>query len=301
MPFVTVGSTRMFYRLQGNVGRPVLVLSHSIGTDHSMWDLQVADLLPHFQVLRYDTRGHGASDAPAGDYSVEMLGGDILGLADALGIPQFAFCGLSMGGAVGQWVAVHAPERVTHLVLANTSPQFVPRSNWEARIAAVLKGGMQAIVEVVMPRMFLPETLAKKNPHAASIRSVLLGTDPVGYTGCCAALRDMDHSDLLSKIKAPTLVIVGDHDISTPWSGHGERLVPGFQARRLFIWPPHIFPTLSGPDRLPRRCSSFFFHRMPARTALQTGFEIASSCAGRHARRSTLSLRRTISRVSFRN
>ena len=162
MPFVTVGNTRMFYRLQGNAGRPVLILSHSIGTDHSMWDLQVADLLPHFQVLRYDTRGHGASDAPAGEYSIEMLGNDILGLADALGISQFAFCGLSMGGAIGQWVAAHAPERVTHLVLANTSPQFVPRANWETRIAAVLKGGMPAIVDVAMPRLFLPETLAKK-------------------------------------------------------------------------------------------------------------------------------------------
>jgi pimeloyl-ACP methyl ester carboxylesterase len=108
LPFATVGNTRMFYRLQGNAGRPVLVLSHSIGTDHSMWDLQVADLLPHFQALRYDTRGHGASYAPPGEYSIAMLGKDILALADALGIPKFAFCGLSLGGAVGQWVATHA-------------------------------------------------------------------------------------------------------------------------------------------------------------------------------------------------
>ena len=131
MPFATVRNTRMFYRLQGNAGRPVLILSHSIGTDHAMWDPQIEDLSPHFQILRYDTRGHGASDAPAGEYSIEMLGGDVLGLADALGISQFAFCGLSLGGAIGQWVAAHAPERVTHLVLANTSPQFVPRANWE--------------------------------------------------------------------------------------------------------------------------------------------------------------------------
>ena len=206
MPFVTVRNTRMFYRLQGNAGRPVLILSHSIGTDHAMWDLQLADLLAHFQVLRYDTRGHGASDAPEGEYTVAMLGGDLLGLADALGISQFAFCGLSMGGAIGQWVAAHAPERVTHLVLANTSPQFVPRTNWETRIAAVSKGGMPAIVDVVMPRLFLPETLAKKNPHAASIRSVLSGTDPVGYTGCCAALRDWDGGDLRPRIKAPTQI-----------------------------------------------------------------------------------------------
>src|SRR5262249_26398174 len=157
---------------------------------------QAADLLSHFQVLRYDTRGHGASDAPAGDYSIEMLGKDVLGLADALQIPQFAFCGLSLGGAIGQWVAAYAPDRVTHLVLANTSPHFVPSSNWEARIAAVRKGGMAAIVDVAIQRFFSPQGLAKPSPEAASIRSTLLGTDAVGYTGCCAALRDMDHEEL---------------------------------------------------------------------------------------------------------
>ena len=154
MPFATIQNARSFYRLEGTPGRPVLILSHSIGTDHGMWEPQVADLLRYFQVLRYDTRGHGASDAPAGEYSIELLGRDVLGLADALGISRFAFCGLSMGGAIGQWVASHAPERVTHLVLANTSPQFVPRANWDTRIATVQKGGISAIVDLAMQRFF---------------------------------------------------------------------------------------------------------------------------------------------------
>ena len=225
MPFATIQNARMFYRLQGNAGRPVLILSHSIGTDHAMWEPQVADLLPHFKVLRYDTRGHGASDAPSGEYSIETLARDILGLADRLQISQFAFCGLSLGGAIGQWVAAYAPGRVTHLVLANTSPQFGPRANWEARIAAVLKDGMAAIVEMALQRFFSPETTAKGNPQAASIRSVFLGTNPVGYAGCCSALRDVDHKSLLTRIKAPTLIIVGDRDVSTPWSEHGEILM----------------------------------------------------------------------------
>ena len=174
MPFATIHNARIFYRLQGNAGRPVLILSHSISTDHAMWELQIGDLLPYFQILRYDTRGHGASEATAGEYSIEMLGKDILALADTLEISQFAFCGLSLGGAIGQWVAAHAPERVTHLVLANTSPQFVPRTNWETRIAAVVKGGMSAVVDVAMQRFFSPDTLAKQNPHVASIRSVFL-------------------------------------------------------------------------------------------------------------------------------
>src|SRR4029077_17255980 len=118
---------------------------------------------------RYDTRGHGASEVTAGEYSIEMLGKDVLALADRLEIPKFAFCGLSMGGAIGQWVAAHARERVTHLVLANTSPQFVPRSNWETRIAAVSKGGMPAVVDVAMQRFFSPDTLVKQSPHVASI------------------------------------------------------------------------------------------------------------------------------------
>lgn len=250
MPFATVHNTRMFYRLQGNSERPVLILSHSISTDHAMWEQQVADLLPHFQILRYDTRGHGASDATPGEYSIEMLSQDILALADALEISQFAFCGLSLGGAIGQWVAAHAPERITHLVLANTSPQFVPRANWETRITTVLNGGMSAVVDVAMQRFFSPDTLAKQSPHVASTRSVFLGTDPVGYTGCCAALRDMNHGDLLKHIKAPTLVISGDRDVATPWSGHGERLVqeiPGAKALHLAaahlsnIERPHSF------------------------------------------------------------
>ena len=252
MPFATIHNARMFYRLQGTAGRPVLILSHSISTDHAMWELQVEDLLPHFQILRYDTRGHGASDATPGEYSIEMLGRDILALADTLKISHFAFCGLSLGGAIGQWIAVHAPERVTHLVLANTSPQFIPRTNWETRMAAVVKGGMSAVVDVAMQRFFSPDTLAKQDPHVASIRSVFLGTDPVGYLGCCAALRDMNHGDLLGRIKAPTLVISGDRDVATPWTGHSEKLaqgIPGAKALHLAaahlsnIERPHSFTT----------------------------------------------------------
>lgn len=252
LPFATIHNARMFYRLQGNAGRPVLILSHSISTDQAMWELQIGDLLPHFQILRYDTRGHGASEATTGEYSIEMLGKDILALADALEISQFAFCGLSLGGAIGQWVAVHAPERVTHLVLANTSAQFIPRANWETRIAAVVKGGMSAVVDVAMERFFSPDTLAKQNPNVASIRSVFLGTDPVGYLGCCAALRDMNQVDLLRQIKSPTLVISGERDIATPWSGHGEMLareIPGAKTVHLAaahlsnIERPHSFTT----------------------------------------------------------
>src|SRR5580765_1810442 len=185
MPFVTTNNIRTFYRLEGDAGLPVLVLSHSISTDHAMWDSQVPDLLPYFQVLRYDTRGHGASQVLPGDYSIEQLGRDVLALVDALSIGSFAFCGLSMGGAIGQWLALHAPERITKLILANTSPRIGSVELWNKRIEAVQKGGMAAIVDLAMQRFFAPEFLARANPRIAGTRSVLLGTDPTGYIGCC--------------------------------------------------------------------------------------------------------------------
>jgi 3-oxoadipate enol-lactonase/4-carboxymuconolactone decarboxylase len=236
LPFATVDNIRLFYRLEGKTDRPLLVLSHSIGTDLGMWAPQVEDLLPHFQVLRYDTRGHGASDAPQGEYSIERLGRDLIGLLDALNISRFAFCGLSMGGAVGQWLALNAPERMSGLVLANTSPQFGPRTNWESRMRTVSEKGMAGIAEIVMPRFFSSETLARGDVHVNTVKSVLLGTNPVGYFGCCAALRDFEGTQSVGKIRVPTLVIGGDRDVSTPWEGHGQILahsIPGARALRL--------------------------------------------------------------------
>ena len=237
MPFANVNGTRLFYRLEGRIGRPLLILSHSIGTDNGMWAPQAADLLPHFQILRYDTRGHGASDAPAGEYSIEMLGRDVLGLADALGIKQFAFCGLSLGGAIGQWLGIHSAERLTHVILANTSPQFGPSSNWESRIKMVREGGMRAIVDMAMNRFFSPDTLARDDVFASAVRDVLLATDATGYVGCCAALRDVDNRESLRQIRVPTLVIAGDRDVSTPWEGHGEILAHEISGARVVRLP----------------------------------------------------------------
>jgi len=237
MPFATVNNTRIFYRLEGNAGRPAIVLSHSIGCDMSLWAQQVPDLLQHFQVLRYDTRGHGASDAPKGDYSMEIMGRDVLRLVDSLGIATFAFCGLSLGGMIGQWLGANAGDRLTGLVLANTSSHIAPKSFWDERRRLVLEGGMAAIVDGAMQRFFSPETLAEKNVYASSIRAVILGTDPAGYAACCAAIRDMDHTALLAEIRVPTLVIVGERDVSTPWAGHGEVLAREIRGARMVHLP----------------------------------------------------------------
>lgn len=233
MPFLIVPNTRLFYRLEGKEGLPVLVLSHSLGCDHQMWAPQMPDLLEHFQVLRFDTRGHGASAAPSGDHTLDQLGNDALKLIDALNIRQFAWCGLSMGGAIGQWIALNAPERLSRLVLASTAPKFGTPEMWETRRKAVHEGGMQAIVDVTMQRFFSPEMLARGDPQAQSTRRVFLGTEREGYLGCCAALRDVDLRARLGEIGAPTLVIGGDADPSTPWPDSGAILardIPGAKA-----------------------------------------------------------------------
>ncbi len=192
------------------------------------------DLLQHFQVLRYDSRGHGASGIPSGDYTLDQLGRDVLGLAEKAGIAKFAFCGLSMGGAVGQWLAINAPERLTALVLANTSPKFGTPDIWDARRKAVLEGGMQSIVEAIMQRFFSADK--QDTIWAQSTRGVLLGSDPKGYAACCAALRDADTRASLRKISVSTLVIGSDKDPSTPWEGNGSVLardIPNAKTVRL--------------------------------------------------------------------
>jgi 3-oxoadipate enol-lactonase/4-carboxymuconolactone decarboxylase len=280
LPFNTANTIRQFYRLEGQPGKPVLILSHSLGADHGMWAPQMPDLLSHFQVLRYDTRGHGASDAPKGEYSIEFLGRDVLGLADALGIKQFAFCGLSMGGAVGQWVAIHASERLTGLVLANTSPQFGPRSNWETRMKAVSDGGMAVIADVVLGRFFSPAILAK-DIYAASVRSVLLSMDPAGYLGCCAALRDFDTRDLLRKIRVPTLVIVGDRDVSTPWEGHGEVLARDIAGTRVVRLPSAHLSNIERPRSFTSAVLEFLrLSSDHAATSLEAGFAVRREMLG---------------------
>src|SRR5688500_1730887 len=170
MPLVATEDVRHYYRLDGSEGRPVVMLSHSLGLDHGMWDTQAAALVPHLRVLRYDLRGHGATDASPGDYTIEQLGRDALAVADAAGASTFAFCGLSLGGMVGQWVAVNAPGRLTHLVLANTSSRLTDPAAMEARRRAALEEGMAPLADTVLGRFFSPATLASNPPAVDGAR-----------------------------------------------------------------------------------------------------------------------------------
>jgi len=234
-----VADTMCHHRVEGPPDRPVLMLAHSLGQDHGMWDQQASDLSAHLRVLRYDIRGHGRSPATPGDYSIEQLGRDALALADALGIDRFAFCGLSLGGMIGLWLARHAPTRLTGVVLANTSAR-PGAERMEARRQAVLAGGMQAVVDSVMARFFSPRMIAENPPSVAAARRTLVATDPVGYAGCCAAIRDFDLTSSIERIAVPVIVISGELDTSLPWTGHGEVLaaIPG--ARAVHLHTAHL-------------------------------------------------------------
>ena len=190
-----------------------------------MWQLQMPRLLSHFRVLRIDLRGHGASDSPAGDYSIEMLGRDVLAVVTNIGYENFLYCGLSLGGMIGQWLGANAGAQVLRLVLANTSPRMADPALFEARRRSVAEKGMSSIADSAMQRSFAARSLRALSPGIDSHRFTLLANNPVGYGGCCAAIRDMDQVALLSKINMPVLVIGGDEDVSTPWVGHGDLLV----------------------------------------------------------------------------
>jgi len=245
MPFVRIDGARLYWRCDGADNRPALLLGNSIGTDHCLWDSVLADLTRAFRVIRFDMRGHGASEGPPGEYSLEQLARDALAVADAAGAPRFHFAGISLGGMIGMWLGAHAPDRVERLVLSNTAPKFDP-DGWKARIAAVKAGGMAAIADMAMGRFFTPEFVAAGSERLATARRTLLEADPSGYAGCCAAIRDMDLRDSLSRIAAPTLVIVGSRDQATP-PEQGRAIAQSIRDAAYLELPCAHIPTLEAP------------------------------------------------------
>lgn len=234
MPHVTSGDARIYWRSDGDASLPPLVLGNSIGTDFAVWDPVMPRLMRHFHVIRFDARGHGASDAPAGEYRIEQLGQDLAAVADAAGLQSFDYCGVSLGGMIGMWFAANHPQRLRRLVLANTSPRFDPQI-WKTRIATVLEQGMGSIADMAMSRFFTPEFVARNNVLFQSVRNTFLQTSAGGYTGCCAAIRDLDLTDALARITTPTLVLTGERDLSTPHA-IGVQIaaaIPGAQVRAL--------------------------------------------------------------------
>ncbi len=261
MPSLQANGIRHFYRYDGNEDKPVVMLVHSLGCDHSLWDRQAADLLPYYRVLRYDVRGHGASESTPGDYTIELLARDALAIADQLGIEKFFYAGLSMGGMIGQWLGANAPGQIHRLVLANTAAQFPAPDILENRRRTALETGMASFAETALVRGFTPETIEARPPVVSSMKSVLLATNPVGYAGCCAALRDLNQLNLLPRIASPTLIIGGDRDVSTPWQGFGEVLANGIPGAKSLVLQAAHLANLEQPEAFSRALLEFFGER----------------------------------------
>ena len=216
MPFANLPDAKVHYEWSGAEHLPVLVLCNGLGTNLSMWDRQVAQFSEHFRVLRYDGRGHGQSEVTPGPYTIEQLSRDVVRLLDALNIGRAHFCGLSMGGLIGMFLATNEAKHFRKIILSSTAAKIATADVWNTRIQSVQSGGMQAVASTVMARWFTSSYRAAHPEDMRSVLAMLESTDPQGYTASCAAVRDSDQRDTVKDIQLPCLVVVGAEDPGTP-------------------------------------------------------------------------------------
>jgi 3-oxoadipate enol-lactonase len=256
MPFAPLPEARIHYALTGRENASVLVFSNSLGTNFSMWDIQAAAFDSRLCILRYDTRGHGQSGVTPGPYSIEQLARDVLGLLDHLHLDRVSFCGLSMGGQIGQWLGLHAANRLDKLILCNTGAKIGNDEGWNARIVAVRSKGMKEVAPAVVARWFTPGFQQQHPDTVSGTLRILEATAPEGYAACCAAVRDFDARDAVSRISVPTLVITGAYDPATP-PAEGRFLaakIPG--ARYAELNAAHL-SNIEDRDRFNQEIASF--------------------------------------------
>jgi 3-oxoadipate enol-lactonase len=233
---IEVDGVRLAYRVDGPATAPALVLSNSLDLDRRMWQPQIAALARRFRVVRYDQRGHGRSSVPAGPYTLDRLGGDLLALVDALQVGRAHICGISLGGLVAQWLAVRHPDRVDRVILANTGARIGTEAGWDDRIRRVHAGGMEAIRDLVVGR-FLSAPFRQVHPDIVRwVGDLLVATAPEGYVATCEALRAAGLRGEVGAIRAPTLVMAGGLDESTP-GDHSHALHAAIAGSKLVILP----------------------------------------------------------------
>ncbi len=226
------------YKMTGKEGAPVVMLSHSLGSSLVMWNPQTEALEPHYRVLRYDIRGHGRSDAPAGAYTLDQLGDDAIGLLDALAIELVHWVGLSLGGMIGQCLALNHADRLQSLVLCDTAA-IIPKDTQpmrSERINTARKKGMEALVQSTLERWFTPPYLSQNPPEVELIREHFLATPVAGYTGCSEAILGLNYLERLPEIKIPTMIIVGEEDLGTPVAA-SEAMHKRISNSRLVVLP----------------------------------------------------------------
>ena len=215
---ITVNGLHVHYTLEGPASAPVLTLSHSLATDLTMWDPQMPVLTSRYRVLRYDTRGHGGTEAPAGPYTLETLAEDARGLLQALGITRTHFMGLSMGGMIGQLLGLQAPQMLHSLILCDTMSRVPTEAKplWDERIHTAETRGMEPLVQPTLERWFTAPFREQGHDAIDKVRTMIRTTPTRGYAGCCHAIAALNLTERLKAITVPTLVVVGEDDPGTP-------------------------------------------------------------------------------------
>ena len=218
----TANGISIHYTLEGPAGAPIVVMSHSLATDLSMWDPTVPALKDRFRVLRYETRGHGETEAPKAAYTLDQLADDALGLIKTLGLGRVHWVGLSMGGMIGQTLALKAPDTLLSLSLCDTSSRIPAEAKaaWADRIKTAESQGMEPLVEPTLARWFTEPFRKTRGDVMGRVATMIRNTPPAGYAGCCAAIAQLDLTDRISAIKMPTIAIVGEDDPGTPVAAH---------------------------------------------------------------------------------
>ncbi len=245
-------SVALHHETAGPDDGPVLLLGGSIGTTLRMWDGQLP-LAAQLRIVRLEHRGHGGSPVPPGPYEIEDLGRDVLALLDALGHERVSYCGLSLGGMVGMWLGANAAERIDRLVLLCTAAHMPPASMWQERAETVRRAGsVEPVADAALGRWLTPEFADEHPDVRARLREMLVRTSVEGYASCCAAIERMDLRGSLSGIRAPTLVVSGAQDPSTPPARLEEiaRAIPG--ARHETIDPAAHLAAVERPGAVNR-------------------------------------------------
>jgi 3-oxoadipate enol-lactonase len=212
LEYVSTNGIKMAYRFDGPEDAPVLVLSNSLMSTHRMWDPQMTAFTASYRVLRYDTRGHGATGTTEGAYSIDMLARDAEALIETLGVGPVHFLGLSMGGMIAQRLAVNRPDLVRSLLLCDTASEMPTRDMWNERIATAESKGIEGLLAGTIKRWFTPAFVAQSPAAVGFVEAMIRDTGGPGYIGCASAVRDMSQTDILQQIGQPTLILVGAED-----------------------------------------------------------------------------------------
>jgi 3-oxoadipate enol-lactonase len=241
--------TALFAQVDGDPAAPALLLGNSLGTNVAMWDAQAAALIDRFRLVRYDHRGHGRSPEPPGPYEIADLADDVIELLDRHEIENAHYCGLSIGGMVGIWLASHYPQRIGRLVVCCSSPYMPPASAWQERAAKVgAAHSTEPIADPVVDRWLTPDFAAEHPEIRARLRGMLLASPPDGYAAACGAIERMDLRPHLADVQAPTLVIGGEYDLAAPPASHALVIADGIPGARYELVPAAHVANVEQPE-----------------------------------------------------